>query len=142
MHNKGFVAFVRKLGNKVADLAHKNEEVNGFLEAVPEWKEFYENSLVPANTRENTPFCDGDPRNKQDSPEDDYLDILYKFKDSGRSGFHNRRRNDNNDDEEQDDEDEDEDHTNNDLYEDEDKQQDDEDDLHRMIPSDENEDAA
>lgn len=83
------MAFMRKLANKLHDISCKNEEVSNFLESIPEWQEFYVNILTVVNALESKPLA-GDPRKKQDD-EDEYFDLLYKFKDVvNRSGFHNK----------------------------------------------------
>eukprot|EP00347_Sterkiella_histriomuscorum_P002974 403366086 len=106
--NKGYMAFMRKLANKLDDLSKKNEEVQNFLESIPEWSEFHKNILTAINAIENKPLG-SDPRKKDLSSSDDYFDMIYKLKDSNRSGFQNKKKSGNdNDDEEEDDEEADE----------------------------------
>lgn len=61
--NRGFMAFMRKLANKLHDISCKNEEVSNFLESIPEWQEFYVNILTVVNALESKPLA-GDPRKK------------------------------------------------------------------------------
>ena len=50
--NAGFVAFTRKVGNKLHDMQNNNEEVANFLASIPEWADYYENDLSVANVIE------------------------------------------------------------------------------------------
>jgi hypothetical protein len=86
------MAFMRKLANKLHDLSHKNEEVSNFLESIPEWQEFYTDVLTVINGIESKPLA-SDPRQKKSIDDDEYFDLLYKFKDVHRSGFHNKQKN-------------------------------------------------
>lgn len=61
--NKGFMAFIRKLANKICDVAKKNEEVLNFLESIPEWQEFSDNILTLINNIEAKPLA-SDPKKK------------------------------------------------------------------------------
>ncbi|CDW85807.1 UNKNOWN [Stylonychia lemnae] len=88
--NRGYMAFMRKLANKIDELSKKNEEVQNFLESIPEWTEFHQNILTVINLIESKPLA-SDPRKKQTSSSDDYFDILYKIKDA-RSGFQNKSK--------------------------------------------------
>ena len=80
--NRGFMAFMRKLANKLNDLSKKNEEVLNFLESIPEWTEFNSNILSVINLLESKPLA-SDPRKKEvpTSSGDDYFDLIYKLKD-------------------------------------------------------------
>ena len=100
--SRGYMIFVRKLANKLIELKAKNEEVVNFLDSIPEWQEYEEGALTRFNDIENKPLPT-DPRNKtkQKNNDDDYFDLVYKFKDSHRSGFGNKKQ-------EQDEEEEDE----------------------------------
>lgn len=91
--SRGLMIFVRKLANKLVDLKAKNEEVNSFLESIPEWAEFEQGSLTRANNIENKPLAT-DPRVKKNAHEreDDYFDLVYKLKDASRSGFKNKKQ--------------------------------------------------
>jgi hypothetical protein len=51
--NRGFMAFMRKLANKLNDLAKKNDEVQNFLESIPEWTEFNAKILSAINLIES-----------------------------------------------------------------------------------------
>ncbi len=87
------MAFIRRLANKICDAAKKNEEVLNFLESIPEWQEFIDKVLTLINALEAKPLAN-DPKSKQDD-EDEYFDLLYKFKDVvHRSGFHNKHKTD------------------------------------------------
>lgn len=91
--SRGLMIFVRKLANKLVDLKAHNEEVSNFLESIPEWAEFEQGPLTKANNVENKPLAT-DPRNKrnnQHDKDDDYFDLVYKLKDSHRSGFKNKK---------------------------------------------------
>jgi hypothetical protein len=93
--NKGFLAFTRRLANKLIDLGAngKNEEAQNFLESIPEWQEYKETVLDVMNDIESKPLAQ-DPRSKtnDDVGNDDFLDILGKFKDVHRSGYHNKNK--------------------------------------------------
>lgn len=54
---------MRKLANKLVDLSKSNDEVQSFLESIPEWTDFYNNVLTVANSIENKPLA-SDPRQK------------------------------------------------------------------------------
>jgi hypothetical protein len=84
------MAFMRKLANKLNDLAKKNDEVQNFLESIPEWSEFNTNILNPINLIESQPLG-SDPRKKEVPCGDDYFDLIYKIKDA-RSGFQNKSK--------------------------------------------------
>jgi hypothetical protein len=86
------MAFMRKLANKLEELSKKNEEVSNFLESIPEWQEFSVNVLQVINGIESKPLA-SDPRQKKSIDDDEYFDLLYKFKDVHRSGFHNKQKN-------------------------------------------------
>ena len=43
--NKGFMAFTRKLANKLDELSRKNAELQNFLDSIPEWEEFFKNVI-------------------------------------------------------------------------------------------------
>ena len=54
---KGYIAFIRKLANKILDIQKKNEEINIILESIPEWKTFVEGDLDKANVIESRPLA-------------------------------------------------------------------------------------
>ena len=102
--NRGYIAFMRKLANKIDELSKKNEEVRNFLESIPEWEDFYKNNLSVINAIESKPLG-SDPRKKDShlSSSDDYFDMIYRIKDKNRP-FANKKskhveKNDDDDDE-------------------------------------------
>jgi hypothetical protein len=122
--NKGFMAFMRKLSNKLVDLQKKNDEVSNFLESIPEWAEFHDNVLTTINAIESKPLA-SDPRKHDTSNSDDYFDLIYKLKDVHRSGFQNKgKKNTESQDDNDDDNDDNEDNDNNDEEDDSDKTKD------------------
>lgn len=65
--------------------------------------------MTVINEIESKPLA-SDPRKKEINSSDDYFDLIYKLKDSNRSGFQNKNKNDVNDNnDENDDENQDED---------------------------------
>ena len=80
--NKGYIAFMRKIGNKLADLQKTNEEVANFLDSIPEWSDYYQNDLQAANAIESKPLA-SDPRQKITNDTDDYFDFICKIKNIG-----------------------------------------------------------
>lgn len=54
---KGYVAFVRKLANKIVEIQKKSEEINLILESIPEWKAYVDGDLELANTIESRPLA-------------------------------------------------------------------------------------
>ena len=54
---KGYIAFIRKLANKILDIQKKNEEINIILESIPQWKTFVEGDLDKANVIESRPLA-------------------------------------------------------------------------------------
>lgn len=82
---------MRKLANKIEELSKKNDEVRNFLESIPEWEEFYKNSISTINAIESRPLG-SDPRKKdQVSNSDDYFDMFYKIKDKNSRPFANKK---------------------------------------------------
>lgn len=55
--NKGQIAFVRKLANKIVEIQQKNDEINLILESIPEWKTYAEGELRKANLIESRPLA-------------------------------------------------------------------------------------
>lgn len=52
---------MRKLANKLTDLSKINDEVNSFLESIPEWADYFNDVLTLVNNIENKPLA-SDPR--------------------------------------------------------------------------------
>jgi hypothetical protein len=76
----GFVAFVRKLANKIIEIGRKTDDINNILDSIPEWNEFIESDLNRANDIENRPLA-SDPRNKtQPASGEDDMDFFFKIK--------------------------------------------------------------
>lgn len=97
---------MRKLANKIDELSKKNDEVRNFLESIPEWEDYYKNTLSVINAIESKPLG-ADPRKKDRlSSSDEYFDMIYKIKDKSRP-FANKKSK--NVDKSNDDDDEDED---------------------------------
>lgn len=48
MH-KGYVVFLRKLANKMVEMAKSNEEIASFVESIPEWGEYANGELKQVN---------------------------------------------------------------------------------------------
>ena len=85
--NRGFIVFMRKIANKLADLQKSNEEVASFLDSIPEWADYCQNDLQQANARDNNPLVN-DPRARDNKAgSDDYFDLIYKLKDISSVGF-------------------------------------------------------
>ena len=77
---KGYVAFIRKISNKIVEVAKKNDEVQLILESIPEWNVYVEDNLEKANKIESKPLA-SDPRSKgptSNSEED--IEFFFKIK--------------------------------------------------------------
>ena len=81
--SNGFMAFVRKMANKLIEVQKKNTEVNNCLESIPEWGDYYENDLKVKNLIESKPLA-SDPRSKGAVNNDDDLEFFFRLK-SGSS---------------------------------------------------------
>jgi hypothetical protein len=55
--NRGYIAFIRKIANKLSELQKKNDEVANFLDSIPEWNDYYDNDLKKANLIESRPLA-------------------------------------------------------------------------------------
>lgn len=102
------MAFMRKLANKLSELSKKNEEVQNFLESIPEWAEFYTNVLTEINNIETRPLG-SDPRKREAPKSDDYFDLKFKridnkFKNLEKIFGSSDKNKNNNDDEEEEEE--------------------------------------
>jgi len=62
--SKGFNVFLRKIANKVVEVAKQNEEASNILESIPAWQEYRDGELANINERERKPLAQ-DPRNKK-----------------------------------------------------------------------------
>mmetsp|Transcript_1653 Transcript_1653/g.1577 ORF Transcript_1653/g.1577 Transcript_1653/m.1577 type:complete len:169 (-) Transcript_1653:198-704(-) len=79
---KGYIAYVRKVANKIVEIQKDHEEVNNFLEAIPEWKEFVEGELKIGNDVESKPLA-SDPRKKNSPAPDEDFEFFFKMKSHG-----------------------------------------------------------
>jgi hypothetical protein len=77
--NKGFMAFIRKISNKLVETQKKSVEVANFLDSLPEWTEYFNEDLTKINSLESRPLCN-DPRNKGAQSNDDDLEFFFKLK--------------------------------------------------------------
>jgi hypothetical protein len=77
--SNGFMAFVRKIANKLIEMQKKNTEVNNCLESIPEWGEYYDNDLKIKNLIESKPLA-SDPRKKGAISNDDDLEFFFRIK--------------------------------------------------------------
>ena len=76
---------MRKLANKIDELSKNNDEVRYFLESIPEWEDYYKNTLSVINAIESKPLG-ADPRKKDRlSNSDEYFDMIYSIKGKGRT---------------------------------------------------------
>lgn len=97
-------------------MSKQNEEVANFLDSIPEWSEYQKEELEKANEIERKPLGQ-DPRakGKEDkSGDDEYLDLIFKFKDPlpVKKNNNNNKNDDENDEEDERDEDNEEDDNN------------------------------
>jgi len=46
---KGFLVFMRKIANKMVEMAKSIEEIASFIESIPEWAEYTEGELKLVN---------------------------------------------------------------------------------------------
>lgn len=53
---KGFVIFMRKIANKMIEMARVNEELASFLESIPEWADYADGELKKANELHTRPL--------------------------------------------------------------------------------------
>lgn len=96
---------MRKIANKIVELKKDNEEISNFLEAIPDWDDYYQNELEKINQIESKPLA-ADPRSKDASHDDDYFvfNFISKLKGSKKK---NENNDDNNNDNEEEEEEED-----------------------------------
>jgi hypothetical protein len=47
--NKGFMAFIRKISNKMIETQKKSAEVAYFFESLPEWADYLKEDLLKIN---------------------------------------------------------------------------------------------
>ncbi len=47
--HKGYVVFLRKLANKMIEMAKSNEEIASFVESIPEWGDYANGELKQVN---------------------------------------------------------------------------------------------
>ncbi len=75
---RGYIAYIRKIANKVVSLQKENEDVKNFLESIPEWGQFVNGELKNGNEIESRPLAQ-DPR-KKTNPGSDTDDFEFFFK--------------------------------------------------------------
>jgi hypothetical protein len=109
--NNGYLAFVRKIANKIVEIQKKNDEVTMILESNPDWRTYYETDLKVINELESRPIGN-DPRKKGPANNnDDELEFFFKIKnfsnsklktkDSAGQGQDDKKEDDNDNDEEE-----------------------------------------
>ena len=78
--NRGYVAFIIQISNKIADSQTKNKFIDNILGSIPEWKDFVDEDLKHKNELESKPLVN-DPRKKLNSSNDDNdLEFLFKLR--------------------------------------------------------------
>jgi hypothetical protein len=78
--NNGYMAFIRKIANKIVEIQKKNDEVTMILESNPDWRTYYETDLKVINELESKPLGN-DPRKKAPTNNnDDELEFFFKIK--------------------------------------------------------------
>lgn len=106
--SRGYMPFIRKLANKLADIAKNSSEVANFLDSIPEWGEYFENDLKKHNEIEARPLGQDPRAKKNQSPSDDLLDLMFKIKRGGSGAGSNKVEDNKDDDDENEDDDEEE----------------------------------
>ena len=110
--SNGYNAFIRKMATKLNEIQKTNEEVNNFLESIPDWGNYCSGDLAQANLIESRPLNKEQNRQSQD---DEFMsadgpDKCFKFMSFKSPHFDSlsslKRGNDNNDKENNDEEEE------------------------------------
>ena len=84
--SSGYMPFVRKISNKLAELQKKNDEVANFLDSIPEWAEFVDTHLKKHNDIEAKALGNKLPEEDTKSQQDDFFEIMFKLKSASGSG--------------------------------------------------------
>ncbi len=110
--SSGYMPFVRKISNKLAELQKKDDEIANFLDSIPEWAEFVDTHLKKHNDIEAKALGNKLPEEDTKSQQDDFFEIMFKLKSANGSGTSNNTQKEDSkaeDDEDEDSDDEDED---------------------------------